>query len=415
MDAFDLLKWKKKKRKARTSAPPDADRDSAIVEDAVTANVSNGQNVGLPNEDEPVSLGREKEPMFHVTRKKLFASPISLVLIAAIIVAGIGLWAFTSFRSGLKFAIKKGSPAVSSKAPGSVGGIQFGEKKTEYSDTVTKCEGKEGEEKNKCLAEGMIDTPRTDAEKGAPVSPVPPVTAGDGTSDRTEAKMVAGDKTTPAGPSAIKGPPDEVKTVQPAANPPVPPAQKNSPPQAVASTPTAADGKNLVTPPAGSSSFPPRPAPQVVTPPARDKTLPVPIELALKDTAPFKERFERKYAEKLKEKKNKETEALKTQQGVAARPGILAGGSPVNIKDLMSADGKPLAPNVMPGAVLDGMGAPVAATTLYGVIISGDRKTAVTSKGEVSVGGKIDGDVVADITAEGIKFKSGRIMQISSK
>jgi len=149
----------------------------------------------------------------------------------------------------------------------------------------------------------------------------------------------------------------------------------------------------------------------VVTPPARDRSLPVPIELALKDTAPFKERFERKYVDRLKEMKSKE--APKMQAGIGGRGG--PGAPPVNIKDLMGTDGKPLAPNVMPGAVLDGMGAPAPATTLYGVIISGDRKTAVTSQGEVSVGGKVDGDVVVDITAEGIKLKSGRVIQISSK
>lgn len=412
MDAFDLLKWKKKKRKAHKSPPVDADHDSAIIEEPANTNVSNGHGTDIPNEDMP-SLGNEKEPMFHVARKRLFASPISLVLIAAVIVAGVGLWLFTSFKSGLKFTIKKGSPPIASKAQGGVGGIQFGEKKAEHGDIVTRCEGKEGEEKNKCLAEGMVNTPRADADKEAQTSPVSPATPVDGPSlAPTETKIVTGDKTTPAGPSAIKGPSDEVRTVQPAANPPVPPAQKNSPPQAVASTPGAVDGKSPATSPTSSSSLPPASAPQVVTPPARDKTLPVPIELALKDTAPFRERFERKYAEKLKEKKNKEAETLKAQQGTAGR---LPGVSPTNIKDLMGADGKPLAPNVMPGAVLDGMGVPVAATTLYGVMIAGDRKTAVTSKGEVSVGGKIDGDVVVDITAEGVKFKSGRIMQISSK
>jgi len=415
MDMLDMLKRKKRKNRMNSDgASTEVRMSDEVSRDPVTSTLNDGEQIEsetthkLPGMEEPMVL----DP---AVPKRRGLSPVMMGLIAVIILASAGGWFFSSFKSNLKFSMNKKATGTSFKAPISgVGGIKFSEK-TE-TDIMVKCQGKEGEERSKCLSEGVINTTQAaetvDTATSAVASPtaLPPVTPASGA-----------DKS----PSSLSAPqPVNQQKNQPAAPPPTPPTQISPAPQATPTPVVKTASETVKTAPSPvkapaapvpvTVSQPPasRNAPNVVTPPVKERAVPVPIQLALKDDTPFKDRFERRYVDRLKEKKAKEAPSAPTG------PGNIRVAGAVNIKDIVG-DGKSLAPNVSPTmaipGLVDGMGAPVPLTTLYGVMISGNRKTALTSSGEVQIGGKIDGEIVVDITNDGVKLKSGRLIQISSK
>ena len=407
MDALNYLKWGKKKKKG--SATTDLSGAEGTEGMASATERSSTEEASLPGEEKDFPRMAEPITPGHTKKKLLPLSPVTIGIIIFLVALGAGTYYYnTSFRSGLKFTMNKKSAGSSLKNPGAaVGGIQFGDKKAEADLTVA-CQGKVGEEYDRCMGKSIIDP------QGPPsVSPAAPP----GAVSPPGGPAAPGPVTPPAA-SGATSVPQTAANIPTESNPPAaphhtPPTHQSVAPQAVATSPGQAPAGSPGGPAAPGPSTPsgavsPAPSGNVVTAPVKERELPVPIQLALKDSTPFREKFEHRYAEKIKDKKSKDKGSEQP-----AKPGIRTAGT-VDIKDIMG-DNKNIAPNVAPGAGLDILGGgTIASTTVYGVMISGSKKTAVTSNGEVSIGGKIDGEPVVDITAEGVKLKSGRVIQISS-
>lgn len=348
--------------------------DTRAAEDAANSVSSGGDGEATP-----------KEPSVTVKTKKP-VSPVTLGLVIFVILAGAGAYIFVQGRGVMKVKLKNPAKASMFKpGPGEgVGGITFGGDKPPEAATDT----------------GIPSDPKA-AGAG-------PVTAAGLTGLSNDAE--------PAPPSAqeikfAQSPEEGEKTVVA----PVSPGKIEQKGLGGGSSATAAG-----IPPKIPSPEPPPPsvqndsAPTVATPVPVNEKLPVPIKLALKDEAPFKSRFEKKYADKM---------AARNPKGPGIKPGVpvITPGVPpkFDIKDLVGADGKPMAPGLAPGSLdinaIAAGGVPMEKISLYGVMVSGGRKTAITSRGEVQIGGMLYGEKIVDITPAGVKLKSGRMLQVASE
>lgn len=310
-------------------------------------------------------------------RKSRPISPITIVLIILIIVGGVGTYMFMQFRDSMNLKLRKQAKgSVFRTNPGEgMGGINFGGDKPPAATTDT---GIPSNQNASSAASGVAN--------GNPAAPAGPTKS----SQQTALSAKEGEKTVVA--SVTPGKIEQKGT-------------GGTLSATTASTSPSNPATSQVPPPSVQNDR----APAVTAPVPVNEKLPVPIKLALKDDAPFKSRFEKKYADRL---------AAKNPKG-AKPPGSPAQGTKVDIKDLIGADGKPMAPGLAPGALdvnaLVAGGVPAEKISLYGVMVSGGRKVAITSRGEVQIGGMLYGEKIVDITPDGVKLKSGRMLQVASE
>lgn len=329
--------------------------DTRAAEDAANSVSSGGDGEATP-----------KEPSVTVKTKKP-VSPVTLGLVIFVILAGAGAYIFAQGQGVMKVKLKDPAKATMFRpGPGEgVGGITFVGDKPPEAAADTGIPSDDAKPAPPSAQEIKFAQSPEEGEKTvvAPVSP-----------GKIEQKGLGGGSSATAA-----GIPPKI----PSPEPPPPSVQNDS-------------------------------APTVATPVPVNEKLPVPIKLALKDEAPFKSRFEKKYADKM---------AARNPKGPGIKPGVpvITPGVPpkFDIKDLVGADGKPMAPGLAPGSLdinaIAAGGVPMEKISLYGVMVSGGRKTAITSRGEVQIGGMLYGEKIVDITPAGVKLKSGRMLQVASE
>lgn len=355
--------------------PPDAISHDRKVLSAANCAASPGAPERTINAAPADDNGRETAPDApNAPGRKRALSPLAMVLAVVIIFGGAGSYAFIEFRDGMNVKFTRQSKASGWKADPAeaVGGIRFGAERPSGAAHET----------------GIPSDPApTDDHITAKTRAVPP-SSSDGikpvpspAQDRENDKTVVG-SVTPGRIERETGKSHLAATVNspgiPASPPnPFPSNQKENVP--AAASPVPVNGK-----------------------------LPVPIRLALSDEAPFRSRFEKRYADKMAAQNPK-------NRSPGAAPGV---SDKVDIRDLIGGDGKPVAPGIAPGTLDADAIAPSVTypgkISLYGVMVAGDKKVAVTSRGEVRVGGMLSGERIIDITPDGVKLKSGRVLQVAS-